>query len=79
MRLKGFKCDRCGKVVAGEDCWNITDDEAGGQFIDDFNLQDLELCKDCYDRFCQGMRNYVAEFISCFGSNHICGCKEVEE
>ena len=77
MRLKGFKCDRCGKVVTDEDYCKLGHSEVGEEFLDDFpELAEMELCDDCYEEFMQGMRNFIAEYMSYFGSGR---SEEVEE
>jgi hypothetical protein len=69
MRLQGFKCDRCGKVVTDEDYCCLSEAEVGEEFLADFKeLGELELCDDCYEEFVQGMRNFIAGYMSYFGS-----------
>jgi hypothetical protein len=69
MRLQGFKCDRCGKVVTDMDFCKLGHSEVGEEFLSDFEgLGKMELCDDCYEEFVQGMRNFIAGYMSYFGS-----------
>ncbi len=64
MRLQGFKCDRCGKVVTDEDYCKLRCDEVGVEFLEDFpELGKLELCDDCYEEFKFMMRDEISYFI----------------
>lgn len=77
MRLQGFKCDRCGKVVTDQDYCKLGHSEVGEEFLDDFKeLGELELCDDCYEEFRYAMRNFIASYMNYFGSNHITGMDE---
>lgn len=76
MRLQGFKCDRCGKVVTDQDYCKLGHSEVGEEFLKEFYLAEMELCDDCYEEFMQGMRNFLAGYMSYFGSGR---SEEVEE
>lgn len=71
MRITGFQCDRCGKIVTDEDYCKLRCDEVGVEFLEDFpELGELELCDDCYEKFVQGMRNFISSYMNYFGSGH---------
>ena len=63
MRLQGFKCDRCGKVVTDQDYCKLGHSEVGEEFLDDFSeLFKMELCDDCYEEFRHLMRDSIGEY-----------------
>ena len=65
MRLQGFKCDRCGKVVTDQDYCKLGHSEVGEEFLDDYDfkeLGELELCDDCYEEFRYAMRDSIGEY-----------------
>ena len=63
MRLQGFKCDRCGKVVTDQDYCKLGHSEVGEEFLDDFSeLFKMELCDDCYEEFRHLMRDSIGKY-----------------
>lgn len=64
MRLTGFKCDRCGRVITDQDYCKLSDSEVGREFLADFHeLKGLELCDDCYEEFRSIMRDTLDDFL----------------
>jgi len=64
MRLSGFKCDRCGRVITDQDYCKLSEDEVGREFLADFHeLKGLELCDDCYEEFRSIMRDTIDDFL----------------
>jgi len=64
MRLNGFKCDRCGRVITDQDYCKLSEDEVGQEFLADFHeLGGLELCDDCYEEFRSIMRDTLDDFL----------------
>ena len=65
MRITGFQCDRCGKIVTGADPNRLTGEEVGKEFLSDFEgLGEMELCDDCYKEFRDIVRYDIRYFIS---------------
>ena len=63
MRLQGFKCDRCGKVVTDQDYCKLSNEEVGKEFLDDFpEFFKMELCDDCYEEFRHLMRDSIGGY-----------------
>lgn len=64
MRITGFQCDRCEKIVPDADPNILTGEEVGKEFLSDFEgLGEMELCDDCYKEFRDMMRDGIRYFI----------------
>ena len=64
MRIVGFQCDRCGKIVTDADFNRLTEEEVGKEFLSAFEgLGKMELCDDCYKEFRDTMRDEISYFI----------------
>ena len=63
MRLKGFICDRCGKIIQDMDYCVLSEDEVGKEFLADYPLSKVELCDDCYEEWRYRMRRVSEDFL----------------
>ena len=64
MRLTGFQCDRCGKIVKDLDYCKLCESEVGTEFLSDYEqLGELELCDDCYEEWRSTMRDCAEKFL----------------
>ena len=77
MRLKGFQCDRCGKVVLDQDFCRLSKSEVGEEFLDDYKeLSSLELCDDCYEEWRDRMRTVAEDFLGIEENDCIYGFRD---
>lgn len=64
MRLTGFQCDRCSKIVKDLDYNKLTYREVGTEIFEDYEaLSSLELCDDCYEEWRSTMRDCAEKFL----------------
>ena len=63
MKIIGFKCDRCGKVFNNNDSYSLGVVEVGEGFLERLP-EKHDLCRDCYDEFCENIGRVIDEFLS---------------
>ena len=64
MRLTGFQCDRCGKIVKDLDCCKLTEAEVSEELLAGYEqLGELELCDDCYEEWQTTLRDFAEKFL----------------